>query len=397
MFMSLSPEERACNIKIHQNLGHPSKEKLGEVLRQQGYDARIIQGLQRMRCSVCLSQQKPSIQKPATLKEDLDFNDKIGVDGVTFTTKQGSPMHFYHVVDYSTNYQAAFAAPSKSSTAIVETLVNGWFQWAGPPGHLVTDAGTELTSHEFATMTNQFNIKLQVALPGAHWQLGKVERHGDVLQSMLSKYEAEHPIVSYKDLQTALSYCTAAKNALSLKGGFTPEMLVFGKAIRLPGSLCSDLELPAHSLADSACQQGIQFRENLARREIARRVFHAADNDQALRRALLRRTRPSRGHYEPGTLVMLWKQTINQKGWYGPARVIQQEGQTCVWCNHMGNILKVAPEHVRPVSAAEEIHVPPEIPTVQSLETAVREEPVQPTNKKQTSPQVEILKPCRTS
>ena len=185
MFMSLSPEERACNIKIHQNLGHPSKEKLGEVLRQQGYDARIIQGLQRMRCSVCLSQQKPSIQKPATLKEDLDFNDKIGVDGVTFTTKQGSPMHFYHVVDYSTNYQAAFAAPSKSSTAIVETLVNGWFQWAGPPGHLVTDAGTELTSHEFATMTNQFNIKLQVALPGAHWQLGKVERNGDVLQSML--------------------------------------------------------------------------------------------------------------------------------------------------------------------------------------------------------------------
>ena len=246
-------------------------------------------------------------------------------------------------------------------------------------------------------MTNQFNIKLQVAPPGAHWQLGKVERHGDVLQSMLSKYEAEHPIVSYKDLQTALSYCTAAKNALSLKGGFTPEMLVFGKAIRLPGSLCSDLELPAHSLADSACQQGIQFRENLTRREIARRVFHAADNDQALRRALLRRTRPSRGHYEPGTLVMLWKQTINQKGWYGPARVIQQEGQTCVWCNHMGNILKVAPEHVRPVSAAEEIHVPPEIPTVQSLETAVREEPVQPTNKKQTSPQVEILKPCRTS
>lgn len=122
-------------------------------------------------------------------------------------------------------------------------------------------------------------------------------------------------------------------------------MLVFGKAIRLPGSLCSDLELPAHSLADNTCQQGIQFREKLARREAARRAFHAADNDQALRRAILRRTRPSRGHYEPGTWVMLWKQNMNQKGWYGPARVIQQEGQTCVWCNQMGNILKIGRQH----------------------------------------------------
>ena len=96
----------------------------------------------------------------------------------------------------------------------------------------------------------------------------------------------------------------------------------------------------------------------LACRETARRAFHSADNDMSLRRAALRRERPHRGSYEAGEWVMVWKVVSNQGSWYGPAKVIQQDGSNAVFCNNMGSILKAAPEHVRPVSAVEARLIP---------------------------------------
>ena len=43
----------------------------------------------------------------------------------------------------------------------------------------------------------------------------------------------------------------------------------------------------------SESSQGIQFKENLAIRESARKAFHAADNSAALRRAMLSRNTTS--------------------------------------------------------------------------------------------------------
>jgi hypothetical protein len=42
-------------------------------------------------------------------------------------------------------------------------------------------------------------------------------------------------------------------------------------------------------------------------RESARKAFHEADNKAALRRAALRRERPSRGFYNPGEWIMYWR------------------------------------------------------------------------------------------
>ena len=62
----------------------------------------------------------------------------------------------------------------------------------------------------------------------AHWQLGRAERHGSILKTMLSRFEAEHPIQNSRDFQEALELCCLAKNALSRAQGFTPEILVLG-------------------------------------------------------------------------------------------------------------------------------------------------------------------------
>ena len=357
-FMQLSPEQKTFLIKLHQNLGHPSHARLSQVLQEQGHAPCLSQGILDMKCSTCTNEQQPKVQRTATIKDDLDFNDRIGIDGVTYTALNGTTYHFHHVIDYGTNYHVACASPGQNSQAAIEALVTGWFQWAGAPIELHTDAGTEFTSREFSSMLTQFSVRSIVAAPGAHWQIGKVERHGHILQTMLRKYEQDFPIVSYQDLQVALAQCTSSKNALSLKSGYSPDVLTFGKTLRVPESITSDYSLPSHLLAEEDTQQGIQFREKLAKREAARKAFHLPDNDANLRRAMLYRTRPHRGTYPAGTWVMIWRQTPSTRGWIGPARIIQQEGQHCIWCNHVGNLVKVSPEHVREVSALEQLDIP---------------------------------------
>ena len=377
-FRALPSDVRQFLIKIHKNLGHPQTRILAQILRQQGHSSETIQGLEDMKCSVCQKHQEPKIQRPSTIKHEMDFGDKISMDGVTWTNKNNKTFHFYHFLDHGTNYHTAIVAPNRSTDRAVERFIAGWLTWAGPPNELLTDSATEFTAAEFGQQIQQLNIKCTNIPPGAHWQLGKTERHGDILQHMLSKYEEDHPIESFQELQTALAQCTAAKNACSLKHGFAPEVLVFGKGLRTPGSLSSDEQLPAHLTAISENAHGIEFRKVLSFRESARKAFYDADNNMSIRRAALRRTRPDRGQYEPGEWVMYWRKSETKQGWLGPAKVVQQDAQHSVFCLHLGTLIRAAPEHIRPVSALEAKLVPESEMTSTHVQNRVEATPQAP-------------------
>jgi len=355
-FLAMSPENRKLAIRLHKNLGHPEPTKLSKVLQQRGYCPELCQGVLDLKCSVCQMQQRPKIQRPATLKEELEFGDKVSIDGVKWVNKQNQEFHFYHFIDHGTNYHTAVIAPNRAD--IQEKFIAGWLNWAGPPNTVLMDSASEFLSTAFQEYMQSLNVQCVVVPPDAHWQVGRIERHGGILQSMLSKYELEHDVTNYQQVQQALTHCTMAKNACSLRHGYSPETLVFGRGLRMPGSLTSDDSLPSHAIAASENPQGIRFRELLAQRETARKAFYSADNDMSLRRAALRRDRPHRGAYEPGEWVMIWKVHLKQGSWIGPARVIIQEGPTTVFCNNSGTLIRAAPEHVRPVSSVEAQLIP---------------------------------------
>ena len=366
-FLSMSAENRRLALRLHKNLGHPEPAKLSKILQQRGYSQELSQGILDLKCSVCQMQQRPKLQRPSTLKEELEFGDKIAMDGVKWTNRQGQEFHFYHFIDYGTNYHTAVIAPNRAEAQ--ERLINGWLNWAGPPNEILLDSATEFLSQQFVEFLQGMNVRCQVIPPDAHWQLGRIERHGGVLQNMLTKYELEHDVTNYQLLQQALTHCTMAKNACSLKQGYAPETLVFGRGLRVPGSIVGDDALPAHAMADREDQPGIRFRDMLAKRETARKAFHAADNDMALRRAALRRDRPHRGAYSPGEWVMVWKNNLNKGSWIGPVKVIIQDGNNTVFCNNMGSIIRAAPEHIRPVSAVEARLIPLES-QIQAMRTS---------------------------
>ena len=328
-FQSLAPWEKQMLRQMHTNLGHPSNERLCKALQTQGYRPEIIQAARELPCVTCAKCSPPKHQRPATLKNILDFNHKIYIDAINWTSKSGKTLHFYHILDAGTNYHVAIASPSNTTSNIIHLLQQHWCSWAGVTTEMMVDSGTELNSQEFQTYLQQYGIRCTTTNPEAHWQSGRIERHGSFLQSMLTKIDQELGISNYHELQAALNQCTSAKNTLSSKHGYSPEIIVFGRQSRLPGSILNDEAIPSHLQAIQEASEVTtgEFKRTLQLREVARRAYHAADNCDALRRAVLRRACPHRGQYERGSWVMIWRTvTLGEKKWLGPQRVIIQDG-----------------------------------------------------------------------
>ena len=369
-FLQLSKTDQQELIRAHKNLGHPSNEKLSLLLKQQGCSSELSNGILDLKCSVCSMQARPKHSRPGTIKESLDFNDRIAIDGLKFTNSQGQVFHLYHVIDLATNFHVAMIAPNRTVESLIQCVIQMWLCWAGPPCEIIMDSASEFVSEDFEIFLQSHNIRSVTIPPEGHWQNGRSERHGAILEEILRKVDIEFPISSYTDLQKVLWHATQAKNSCGLRKGYSPETLVFGKAARLPGSLSGDELLPSHALADSETSQGISFREQLALRESARKAFHSADNNAALRRAVLRRSCPHRGTYQAGEWVMCWKSSVNHKGWFGPFQVVLQENNRVVWLTQGDKLYRSPPEMCRPVSAYEARTIQSDSPS-ESLRAAV--------------------------
>ena len=349
-FQSLAPWERNMLKQMHVNLGHPNNDRLAKTLQGQGYRPEIVQAAKEMRCVTCAQCSPPKHPRPAALKPMLDFNAKIYIDGINWTNKAGTTMHLYHILDAGSNYHVAIASPSNTSANVIKLLQQHWCSWAGTPNEIVVDSGTELNSSEFQQYLQQYGIKATTTNPEAHWQSGRIERHGSFLQSMLTKIDVEMGINDYTSLQAALNQSTAAKNTLSQKHGYAPEVIVFGRHSRLPGSILNDEAIPSHlqALNEGAEMSTNEFRSMLALRETARRAYHAADNCDVLRRAILRRSCPNRGTYQKNEWIMIWRTPqIGNSQWIGPQRVIIQDADHTVWSTQCGKLYRSAPENVR--------------------------------------------------
>ena len=149
----------------------------------------------------------------------------------------------------------------------------------------------------------------------SHWQLGRAEAHGRIGKQMLTAMDMQSPIHDEAEFQRCLRHVFSAK----------PEQALLGKARALPGSLVADEQSAAHSLLDSNTPDGEKFREDVERRARAKRAFLNADNDHAIRRALLRRSRIDHPKLEKGDWVLYWRSSKgNIKGDRGRCMVLHK-------------------------------------------------------------------------
>ena len=355
-FRNLSEVEKADLRKLHLNLGHPDPNVLAEHLRTHQAAPHVVEAAREYVCDACVESVGRKHQRPAKLHEPRDFNDLVGIDGFYWSGSKGFRVHVFHCIDESSLFHLGRRCETRNTDQVIDTWSNFWTSWAGDPDQVYTDPAGEFISEKWKELMTSKSIQLLIATEA--WQRGRVERHGQIIKRMLTRCDLENPIENLQDFDRTLLACFQAKNSLMRQKGFSPEQIVLGKARQIPASLSSDENAVAHDLALGDDPESESFRKTLEVRTLAKKAFLMTDNDQAIRRALLRRSCPVRGPFEPGQLVMYWvkrhKASRQEAGrWHGPAKVVVQESQAAVWLSHAERLFKCAPESIRPASLRE--------------------------------------------
>ena len=272
LFQALPAADREALMRIHKNLGHPDVKMFKNTLLSQGWSPEMIKGIEDMHCPACHEAQLPKLSRPSHLSSPKYFNEVVMIDEVIWTSKQGNQYPFYHILDSATNFQVAFPVESRTSKSVWNGIRDNWIRWAGPPGQITCDSAGEFCSDEFSQCLQQFDIKCVVIPAEAHWQMGRCERHGSVIQHMLDKYQSDHTISNDDEFRDALTHCTTAKNSTSRHRGYSPEILVLGKS-RVEVGSNSQSEWTSGDWNSMPGEIGV-FHQNLAKRASAQKGFH---------------------------------------------------------------------------------------------------------------------------
>ena len=355
-FRLLSDPEKQDLVKVHKNLGHPDPNVLAQHLKLSGASEHVVEAAKEYICDACVESSKFRHQRPAKLHEPREFNDLVGIDGFFWTGRGGFQVFIFHCIDEASLFHLGRRLDNRHLEHAIPAFSNMWFAWAGHPSRVYSDPAGEFRSSQWLDFLQSHNVEPKFSTEA--WQKGRIERHGQIIKNMLTRYDQERTIENHQEFDAVLLSCFQAKNALSRHQGFSPEQAVLGKSTPLPASLTSDDSTAAHSLADGNDLASEQFRKSLEVRSRARKMFLLADNDAAIRRALLRKSNPHPGHYTIGQSVMYWrkKNTSGRRDvgrWHGPARIVCTEGTTTIWVAHGDRLLRCAPESIRPSSLRE--------------------------------------------
>ena len=344
--------------KVHNNLGHPSNERLCLVLKAAGASQKAIEIAKGLHCDACASRSKPPLQKVAKVKRTYDFN--VGICCDTFEVEIGNQkLSCLSVICEGTNYHLAF--PLWNNKTALETrraYRRGWKAVFGSPIRCFSDGGPEFEKefHEGLMLDGTMDERSAAYSP---WQNGLCERHGQTWKHMFSRCVEHETPQSRDEIEEIVEQVCVAKNSLVRKDGFSPSQRVFGKDVRIPGLLYSGDE---HVGINSAMLAGdSSFCRAMEIRQSARRAFIEADNDERVRRSIEHRTRPERGPFPPGAKVYVWRPGNKKRNgnvamyWRGPGTVIGSSDQCSkFWVSFGSKVLKCSPEQLRRVQPEQE-------------------------------------------
>ena len=354
-FQKLSSNQQSMIKKIHNNLGHPTAERLARHLKESKAHSHLVDAAAEYVCPSCAERHTPQKTTPGQLKDPKEFNERIHIDGFDWKSKSGTSIYVLHVLDDATRFHLGQRIVRDAPNTI-KMMKQSWIQWAGAPQEICHDQGGEFVSQSWKDFLQTHGI--QPIVSAAPWQRGRIERHGGIIKEMMDRVDHERNLQTTQDIEDALQECFRAKNSMISNHGYSPEQAVLGKATKLPGSLTSDESTSTHHMCFSDDPTSNLFKRSLDLRVAARAAFWHADNNAAIRRAALHRSRGTVHEWACGQLCMFWDKrkapNMLEKGrWCGPAQIVCQESRTIVWITHMNRLLRCAHENLRPVSMRE--------------------------------------------
>lgn len=361
----LDPGVRSVIRKLHCNLGHPSVKDMQRFMRNGGAPQEMVEAVGWLRCVSCARSQRPRTHRTVRIPpHDIQFNDQIMVDCFHVKDPKHEGHWFMSMLDRSTMYHLVTPIPDHSPQTFIKVFMRDWAKWAGNPVEISIDLERGFGSQEFADVMGKAGTAVVPIAGQAHWQHGKIERHGAIVKTMLTKVLSQNDGVTPEEVGWLANEVTMAKNMLVREHGFSPAQLVFGKEPRLYGEIEANGEPCGFHF--SAGEPGTQLAKRMRFRTQSRQAYVNAQASAMLSQTARNRTRPWK---EPqiGDRCFFFREVRSKhtkgvvKKWLGPALVVGVQGQSNLWVVFGGKCFLVAQEHTREAIGEEMLYGKPEI------------------------------------
>lgn len=349
----ISRELQASIARLHINAGHPSKQEMTRLFTMHGnITSDVLSCLEHLQCGTCKRTSLPQHPRPAAVPVMAgQFGDRLQIDRFWIRDLRGDNHCFLGVVDLATAYQQAGRVVGHGALEHYEVLRQIWLQPFGHPLVIEGDDDTRFAG-EFKEMVEGAGTHLLIIPAEAHWRIGTIERKNAVLRSVAEKMIDEYAVTSGEHLDYIMVSATQAINSSTSSKGRTPYQAVFGKLARFPGDLLGDERA-------LLANRDFTFAEEM--RASALRIISEMRASHVIRRALLRKTAPSRKQAQevlPGALAAYWRWSKKAKGrkrgGYILGRLLHHypDGKTA-WVHNGNNVVQVTYEQLRPAFGIE--------------------------------------------
>ena len=253
-----------------------------------------------------------------------EFNETVAMD-----LKVWGNHYFLVIVDLATRFCTASVISNKIPATIIKNLFISWITIFGAPKKILSDNGREFNNAEMRALGEAFNINVLNTAAESPWSNGICERLNGVLGDLVSKVLDDAKC----DLQIALAWAVAARNAYDNNSGFSPNQLVFGFNPAIPDIYHNKLP----GLENVTMSEIV--RRNLNAVHVARREFVKFESCDRIKRALRHNIRETHiDNLKNGDQVNYKRN--DSKEWRGPGQVVDIDGKT-VLVKHNGAYYKV--------------------------------------------------------
>ena len=161
------------------------------------------------------------------------FGDVVAVD-LMYLEEQW----FLKMVDLSSRYLIVGGVRNKTAAEMARVLDARWVTYFGAPKRVLADPGSENIGVEALRALEALSIQLVTTPAQTPQANGLCERMGKVVEVTVGKLRHQFPEV---DLQVLVDRAAMAHNSMDDVEGFTPNVLVFGKGVRLPSPIHDNL------------------------------------------------------------------------------------------------------------------------------------------------------------
>ena len=225
----------------------------------------------------------------------MHFNQVVGID-LVFIQFGGELVVCLNCLDWATDYQQVTICANKTSWVVLEKFMECW-------AVVISDQGGEFLADHFGTRLGMGGTLIHHTDSYSPWQNGRTERAGQTFKRKLELVIKEMSITTWEEFKLALVETVNARNQYAQKCGFTPHQRVFGRGMRIPGSLIDEDKLDPimmQAAADSEMRRTWDIRDQ------AGQAWMKRQDDEAVKRAMRTTSRSSKdipGGWELGLRV----------------------------------------------------------------------------------------------